>query len=85
MSKERFHAIISLFCYYDAKTYYSYNDQDVYACASISEEGTCWQIRGGGGYHYISHKMKDSHAFGALVQFKQELLVLGKISFSSQS
>ena len=56
----------------------NYNDENVYACASISEERTCWLIRGTGGYHYISHKMIDSHAFGNLVQFNDELLVMGK-------
>ena len=56
----------------------SYNDKDVYACASVSDERRCWQIRGTGGYHYISHLMLDSHAFGSLIQYNDELLVMGK-------
>ena len=56
----------------------SYNDKDVYACASVSDERRCWQIRGTGGYHYISHLMLDSHAFGSLIQYNEELLVMGK-------
>merc|ERR1719285_1308384 len=55
----------------------SYNDKDVYACASVSDERRCWQIRGTGGYHYISHLMLDSHSFGSLIQYNEELLVMG--------